>query len=173
MGASPRTSSLIAALEARVGLIGRQQRADRQPAGEPLRDRDRVGPDTGELGAEPEPAAADARLHLVVDQQCPVAIAQLARKPQPGVVDRPHAALALDRLDEDGAGLGPDRGARALRSLRGRARTGRHGLERLALCGRPAGREGCQRAAVKGALDAHHAMLGRAPARAPGRAGRA
>ena len=44
---------------------------------------------------------------------------------------------------------------------------GGHGLERLALGGRPAGRERRQRAAVKGALDAHDAVLGRPAARAP------
>ena len=38
-----------------------------------------------------------------------MAVAELARQLEPGPVDRPHAALALDRLDEHRAGLGADR----------------------------------------------------------------
>ena len=162
---------VVAALEAAVGRVRGQQRADREASGEPLGDGDGVGLHTCELGAEPRAAAADAGLHLVVEQQRAVAIAELARELEPGGVDRPDAALALDRLDQHGAGAGADRRrergevvARDVLEARG------HGLERLALGCRPAGGERRQRAPVEGALDAHDLVLGRAAARPPGAA---
>ena len=117
---------------------------------------------------EPGAAAADARLHLVVDEQRAVAVAELAREREALGVDRPDAALALDRLDEHGAGVRADRGReRGEVVARHVLEAGGHGLERLALRGRPAGCERRERAAVERALDADDAVLGRAAARAP------
>ena len=159
---------VVASLEAAVGGVRGEQRADRQPAGESLGDGGRIGPDAGELGAEPGAAAADAGLHLVVEQQRAVAVAELPRELEPRAVERPDAALALDRLDQHRAGVGADGGReRGEVVARHMLEAGGHGLERLALGGRPAGRERRERAPVEGALDAHDAVLGRPAACAP------
>ena len=159
--------SVVAALEATVGGVRGEQRADRQSAGEALGDGGRIGPDAGEPGAEPGAAAADARLHLVVQQQGAVAVAELARQLEPRGIERPDTALALDRLDQHRAGPGSDRRrerceivARHVAEARG------HRLEGLALGGRPPGRQRRERAPVKGALDAHHLVLGSPATRA-------
>ena len=66
-----------------------------------------------------------------------MAVAQLARQREPVGADRPDAALALDRLDQHGAGARPDRARRA-RPGRREARASKpagHAVERLALRG--------------------------------------
>ena len=82
-GRAAERRRVVAALEAGVGHVRGQQRADRQAAGEALGDRDRVGPHGAQLLAEPGAAATDAGLHLVVQQQRAVAVAELARERQP------------------------------------------------------------------------------------------
>ena len=53
--------------------------------------------------------AADAGLHLVEDEQQAVLVAERAELAQELAGDEADAALALDRLDHDRRGLGPDR----------------------------------------------------------------
>ena len=76
-----------------------------EAAGEGLADRDAVGADPLVLEGEELPGAAEARLDLVEDQEAVVPVGQLAQAPQVAVRRDDDAALALDRLDEDGAGL--------------------------------------------------------------------
>ncbi len=124
----------------RIGQVRGQQRPDRKAAREALGDGDRVGPDACELLAEPRAAAADPGLHLVVQEQRAVPVAQLARELEPGGVDRPDPALALDRLDEHRAGRVGRRRARARRGrCAGRARS-RRAPARTARAWRPTSR---------------------------------
>ena len=140
---SPRSKPPSGASEASSAPIG-------QAAGEALGDGGRIGPDAGELCAEPGAAASDARLHLVVQQQGAVAVAELARQLEPRGIDRPDAALALDRLDQYRAGSGSD-GRRECCQIVARhvAEARGHRLERLALGGRPA-RPPASRACARG-----------------------
>ena len=138
-GRAAERRRVVAALEAGVGLVRGQQGADRQTAGEALRDRDRVGPDAGELGAEPGPAAADAGLHLVVEQQCAVAVAQLAREPsQPASIGQTPPSPWIGSTSTAQVS-GPTAAASASRSLRGRARS-RPARARTARAWRPTSR---------------------------------
>ena len=70
-------------MRARVEELARgaegDQRADREPAADALRDRDRVGRDAGVLEGEPLPRAPGAGLDLVDDQQRAVPLGELAR----------------------------------------------------------------------------------------------
>ena len=111
--------------------------------------------------------AADAGLHLVENQQQAVLVAQLAQAAQALRRHRTHAALALDRLDQDGGGLGTDG-----RLQRGMI-TERHLVEALDLRAEAfkilllaAGRDRGQRAAVEGAFESDDAeTFGVAPDR--------
>ena len=76
------------------------ERADREPAADALRDRDRVGGDAGVLEGEPLPRAPGAGLDLVDDQQRAVALGQLARRLEVALGQVDDAGLALDGLDE-------------------------------------------------------------------------
>ena len=49
-------------------------------------------------------------LHFIENQQQIMPVADLAQAPQERRRYDPHPALALDRLDQDRSGLGPDRG---------------------------------------------------------------
>ena len=60
-------------------LAAGDHRAERHVAGvDPLRDAEDVGDDVPVLAGEPLAGAAEARHHLVEDQQDPVAVADLA-----------------------------------------------------------------------------------------------
>ena len=112
-GIADRHRQRIAAEGRAVGAGGhalgrfrrRQAGADRKAAAERLGQRHDVGRDAGVLIGEQVAGAADAGLDLVEDQQQPVVVAQLAQGAQERVRHHPHAALAHDRLDQDGGGL--------------------------------------------------------------------
>ena len=86
-----------------------EQAADRQPVRQALRERHRVGPHAELLEREERARAADARLHLVEDEQRAGVVgerrARLRRTARRG--DDP--ALAEHRLEQDAAGLVGDR----------------------------------------------------------------
>src|SRR6185369_5225558 len=64
------------------------------------------GPDAFVLEGEPAAGAAQPRLHLVDDQQHVVAVAPFAQLREEALRRYDHAGLALDRLDQHGAGIG-------------------------------------------------------------------
>ena len=151
------------------GRVRGEQRADRQPAREALGDGGRIGPDARELlrrttrrsgrcPSAPRRTGAARRGGRRARARARARRRRSAtRRPRPGSARR---ARRRSR--------GRRRRASAARSLRGTcSKPAGHGLERLALGGRPAGRERRQRATVEGALDAHDAVLGRPAARAP------
>ena len=117
------------------------------------------GVDTGALIGEQPPGAPETGLHLVEDQQQAVLVAQLAQAAQEGRRRNAHAALALDRLDQDGGGLRPDglldRIEIAERDLVEALDRGAEAFEILLVAGR---RDGRERAAVEGALEGDDAV---------------
>src|SRR4051794_9234499 len=96
--------AVVAGLERPGQALAGEDRADRQPAAERLGGRQRVGHDTRLLEGPQRPAAAQAALDLVVEQRRAVRVARLARGAQQAVGQRPDAALALDRLEQDRGG---------------------------------------------------------------------
>ena len=80
-------------------------RAERHARGDALGREQDVGLDVPVLDRPHLPGAAGARLDLVGDEQDPVPVAQLAQARQEVVLGDDVAALALDRLDDDGGEL--------------------------------------------------------------------
>ena len=115
---------VVAGLERRRRVVGDEQRADRQPVREPLRERHRVGPDAELLPREERAGAADAGLHLVEDEQRAVLVGERAREREDLRRERPDAALALHRLEQD-------------RGRRRRRRRRRRGVVRASRSARP------------------------------------
>ena len=143
---------VVAGDEAARRAVGDEQRADRQAVREALRERDRVGADAGALPGEELAGAADAGLHLVEDEQsrsCSSASARASLERLGG--ERPHAALALHRLEEDRGGVGADRLGERLGRREANARDER--LERRALRRLAGDRERAHRPAVERAFE--------------------
>src|SRR5690606_40252807 len=88
----------------------REQRAHRKAAAEPLGEGDRIRTDLRRLVSEPAPQAADARLHLVDEEQGARGVAERAQRWQEARWRGGDTALALHRLDDDGGHVGPERG---------------------------------------------------------------
>ncbi len=152
------------AVRARGHALGRrfggQTRADRKAAADALGDRHDVGLDARPLIGEQLADAADAGLHLVEDQHQLVLVGELAQAAQKTALRHPHAAFALDRLDDDRAGLRPDgflHGVEIAERHPVEARQPR--LEAFEIFFVAAGRDRRQRAAVEGALERDHAEL--------------
>ena len=80
------------------------ERADRQPAAERLGDGHRVGHDARVLVGPQRAGAPQAALDLVEDERGAVRVAGRARGAQDVVAELVDAALALDRLEQDGGG---------------------------------------------------------------------
>ncbi len=79
-------------------------------AADALGDRHDVGRDPGALMREESAGAADARLHLVEDQQQALVVAKRPQGLEPFARHDPDATFALDGFDHHGAGLRADRG---------------------------------------------------------------
>jgi hypothetical protein len=108
-----------AAGEPLVDFVGHQHRAHRRVAGgEPLRDGHQVRLTGFGFAREQRAGAAEARDHLVGDEQDAEAPARVAHRLQPARRRHDHAARALDRLAEErGDVVGAER--RDLRLERG------------------------------------------------------
>ena len=157
-GIADGTGHRIAAIGGTVGagdhaggnLFGRQAGAERETAADRLGDGHDVGRDAGPFMREQPPGAAHAALHLVKDQEHAVLVAQGAQAPE--IINRHgcNPAFALNRLDEDGGGIGIDkrldRGEIAGRSM---LETTCRWAETLEIGRIPAGRDGTQRPAVE------------------------
>ena len=83
--------------------LGDDHRAERDVARvDPLRHREDVGDDVPVVAREPLAGAAEARHHLVADQQDPVPVAGLADRLQVAVGRDDDPVRADDRLEDDG-----------------------------------------------------------------------
>ena len=83
-------------------LAAGDHRAERDVAGvDPLRDAEDVGDDVPVLAGEPLAGAAEARHHLVEDQQDPVAVADLAHALEVAVGRQDDPVRARDGLEDD------------------------------------------------------------------------
>ena len=78
-GLPPKVEAWSPGTNAPAASVGDEQRADRQPVREPLRERDRVGADAGRCQAKNVAGAADAGLHLVEDEQRAELVGERAR----------------------------------------------------------------------------------------------
>ena len=99
---------VVARLEPRRCVIRDEQRADRQAVRKAFRERDRVGLHAELLPREEAAGAADARLHLVEDQQRAVLVRERARLCEELGRERMDAAFALHRLEQDRGRVRPD-----------------------------------------------------------------
>ncbi len=92
------------ALEPRPG----EDRAERKPAAERLRDRHDVGDDPRVLEGEHHPRPPEAALDLVADEHGPDAVRRRARRLEEARRERDDPSLAHDGLEEDRGGVGID-----------------------------------------------------------------
>ncbi len=142
-GVADRHGQRIAAEGAAVAAAGHaiadrrggQAGTHREAAAQALGHGQHIGCDSGGFVGEKTPGPADAALDLVENQQQSIFVANLAQGLQ--ILGRGHAdpALALDRLDQHGGGLGRDRGAQFVHVVEGdlieavhRGREARHML---------------------------------------------
>ena len=108
-GAGDRVAAVGRAVRAgtpRLHEVGpRDHRGQRHAAGDALGGQHDVGLDAPVLDRPHLPGPTRARLDLVGDEQDAVAVAQLAETLEEAVLGDDVAALALDRLDDDGRHL--------------------------------------------------------------------
>ena len=95
---------MVAGREDRAALL-REDRRQRHAGADALRQRHHVGLEAEALVGEEGAGAAHARLHLVGDQEDVLLVAPGADGGEVGGVGDVDAALALDRLDHDRAGV--------------------------------------------------------------------
>ena len=134
-----RTCSRGRRAQSRPGsVVCDEQAADRQPVRQALGERDRVGAHAELLEREERARAADARLHLVEDEQRAGSSASVARRLDEPRVEGDDPALAEHRLEQDAAGLAGDRGLERRDVVRLRERdTGSSGSNAARFAGWP------------------------------------
>ena len=108
-GLPPKVEPWVPAVMPGRGARGGEAGADREAAAQALGDGGDVRAHARLLAGEQRAGAAHAGLDLVEHQEQAVLVAQCAQLLQALRRHRADAALALDRLDQDGRGLGPDR----------------------------------------------------------------
>ncbi len=94
--------AMAAGLEEGGRGSGGEAGADRHAVGEPLGERDHVGPDRRMLEREPGAGAAGAALHFVEHEQPLLRIADFAQTLEITGAAHIDAAFALDQLDQHG-----------------------------------------------------------------------
>ena len=133
-------------------LFGGKAGAHREAAAQALGHRHDVGGDARLFMGEQGAGAAHAGLHLVEDQQQAELVGGGAQAFQVIGITGDDAALALDRLDQDGGGLRRDGGAKRVQIAIGHVNEARRvRIEALEMLFLAASRDGRQRAPVKGA----------------------
>ena len=170
----PTERGAVVARAHEVGHAGaRRDGAHGESVGDALGHGHDVGLDLAALVAEGGPAAIEARLHLVDDQQDVLLGAELADVAHVVVVGVPDAALALHALEHDGARRALARAAHGLAQrvdvVQGhRHKAGGHGPEALVELVLPGGGKGRERATVEALARGHDgvgpAQLALAPA---------
>jgi hypothetical protein len=109
--AGERVAAISRAMRAGNQRLGEtflgQNGAEREAAADPFRRRHDVRRDAGPFMREQLAGAAHAGLHLIHAEDDVELVAHGAQVAQELGIGRAHAALALDRLDDDAAGAGP------------------------------------------------------------------
>jgi hypothetical protein len=142
-----------------TGLRRGEAGADWKSAAQRLGDAHHVGCHAAALMGEEAAGAADAGLHLVEHQEQLVLVAQFAQAPQERRRHHPHAALALDRLDQDRRGFRTDgRFDRLEVAERNLVEARHHRAEPFQVFFLAAGGEGRERTPVEGAFERNDAV---------------
>ena len=152
---------VVAGLERRRDVLTRPTRTDRHPVAQRLGHGDDVGAHTfGVLEPEPLPRAAEARLHLVDDQQRLALVAERTHGREVAVGRGDHPALALDRLEHHRAHTRSSIAAaqRVEVPELDLAEAGRQRLEHFLLLRLAGGGERSERAAVERAVGGEHVV---------------
>ena len=106
-GASQRPTAKCGAMQtwlyAMRNLIGAQDRPQRKPGGQRLRNCDDIGLDAEMLIGEPAPSATEATLDLIGDQHRAGFPGQLARAGEKVSAQRADSALTLHWFQQNGA----------------------------------------------------------------------
>ena len=158
---------MIAGGDGRGDGVGDQRRADREAAAEGLGHRHQVGRQAERREREHLAGAADAALDLVGDEQRAGPLARLLDGLGQRRRDRPHAAFALDRLDDDRRRLAGDQPIERRRIVGRRERdAGQQRLERAAVVVVPGHRQRAERAPGEGVIEGHE-LGARLAARVP------
>ena len=109
-GVAPEGGPVAAGIEHVHHAVVGQECADRQQsAAQCLAQDQRVRTDAFVLEGEPAPGAAQARLHFVDDEQHLIAAAPFAQLGEEARRRDDHPGFALDRFDQDRAGIGTRR----------------------------------------------------------------
>ena len=103
-GLPPNVVPCVPGFSALANCFLGQHGAEREAAADALRRRHDVGRDAGPFMREQLAGAAHAGLHLVHAEDDAVLVAYRAQIAQELHVGGTHAALALDRLDDDAGG---------------------------------------------------------------------
>src|SRR6266705_1440848 len=101
----PAERGIVAPLERTLHVLGREGRSDRDAAREGLREREQVRLDAPPLHSEQSPRTAHPGLYLIENEQGAVAVTCLTRGGQVFPGRDVHAALPLDRLEDDRRGI--------------------------------------------------------------------
>ena len=150
----------------RRDLLPREASTHREAVPQRLGDTHDVRGDARPLVSKESAGAAHAALHLVEDEHQARFVCERTQALQELVRRRMDAALALDRLDQQGRGLVADCGTGRIQIIEIHLVEGIHGrLESLEVLGLRARRDGRKRPPVKGVAEGDHAVaLGRAAA---------
>ena len=157
-------AAVVAGLEPGGDGLGHGEGAQREPAGDALGHGEEVGLGAGGGRREQRPRAAEARLHLVDDEQRAVGAAEPRELAQ--VVRRgdAHAALALDGLDDHRRDLVVERRLHRVRAAVRHEPVARHQrAELVAVLRLPGGRDHADGAAVEAARRWRSPRCGRWP----------
>ena len=132
-----------------------QNGAERESAADAFRRRHDIRRDAGPFMREQLAGAAHAGLHLIHAEDDVVLVAHRAQVAQELRIGRAHAAFALDRLDDDAAGAGPDLVAHRVHvAERNVIEPFHHRTEAVQIVFVAGGGERGQRAAMERALEA-------------------
>ncbi len=141
-------------------LLFDEHRPHGETAAEPLGARQNVGDDPEPLVGVQVPGTSRASLNLVEDEQRADLVAQLPQPLEEAFGGRVHAALALDRLYQDGGGLRTGEPPRGLQVAEGGVdEAAGHGAETLLEGRLPGGGEASVGPAVKGSREGQDLVL--------------
>jgi hypothetical protein len=151
-GVAPKGRSMAARRQRAGNLLGREHGPDGEAAAEPLGKRNGIGFRATALAAQESPQPADSDLHFVDQEQSPVLTGHRPQFRKKARRCGYNAALALYRLDNDGAHIGAHRPLNAFCVAVGNMGDRTERAEALSILWCPGHRERAQGATVKRVL---------------------